>query len=125
MFSKRQTQKKSSTHHISHTRHHVHTQAQPHAHHTPYAHAHTHYAFLYVKMYTCTYCGRKVPLAKFCYDKMNALNSHVWVRKTNILGPKKIWVPKPTSILNDIGTHALRFQDVGSGDTLVVVTQDT
>ena len=77
MFSKRQTQKKPHAHHISHSHNHAHTQAHSHAHHTTHArayHAHTH---LYAKVYTCTYCGRKSHLAKFCYDKLNASNSHV------------------------------------------------
>jgi len=38
-------------------------------------------------------------LAKFYYDKLNTSNSYV---KTNILGPKKVWIPKSTSTLHDI-----------------------
>ena len=44
-------------------------------------------------------------LAKFCYDRINASNDHVWVRKTNTLEPKKVWVPKSTNLLLNIGTH--------------------
>jgi len=57
----------------------------------------------------------------FFYDKLIVSNSHVWIRKTNILEPKKIWVPKSTSLSNDIGTH----QDVESGGTLIVVGHGT
>ena len=67
-------------------------------------HAHTHHAFLYAKVYSCTYCGRKSHLTKFCYDRINASIDH-WVRKINTVGPKKIWVPKSTPLLIDIGTH--------------------
>ena len=52
-----------------------------------------------------TYCGRKDHLAKYCYDRINASNDHVWVQKINTPGPKKIWVPKLTPLLIDIGTH--------------------
>ena len=44
-------------------------------------------------------------LAKFCYDHINSMNNHVWVQNTNALGPKKIWVPKLTTQLFDIGIH--------------------
>ena len=74
-------QLQAHVHHATHA-HPAHTNA--HAHHT-----HTHLAFLYAKMYTCTYYDRKGHLAKFYYDRLNASNSHVWVRKTNIIGPKK------------------------------------
>jgi len=29
---------------------------------------------MYAHVYTCTHCGRKGHLAKFCYDKINILN---------------------------------------------------
>jgi len=29
----------------------------------------------------------------------------IWARKTNILGPKKIWVRKSITSVNDIGAH--------------------
>ena len=104
MFSKKQTQKKPSTH-VFHTQHHAYTRGQhTHAHHAHNAH-HAHHAFMYAKLYSCTYYGRKGHLAKFYYDKLNISNSYIWVRKTNILGLKKIWVPKSTSLLNDIAMH--------------------
>ena len=56
-------------------------------------------------MYSCTYCGRKDHLVKFYYERINASNDHIWARKTNILGSKKIWVPKSTPLLIDIGMH--------------------
>jgi len=106
MFPKRQTLRKA---HISHTHHHAHTPPQPHAHHATRTHATHHaqayHAFLYVKVYLCLYCGRESHLTKFCYDRVNASNDYLWVRKTNILGPKIIWVPKSTPLLIDIGTH--------------------
>jgi len=85
MFSKRQTQRKS---HFSHTTH-AHIQSQSHAHHAHHAthtkhaytihvhHAQTHHAFLYAKVYSCTYCGRKGHFSKFCYDRINASNDYV------------------------------------------------
>jgi len=86
----------SNSHHATYTIHaHV-----SHAHH-----AYTHHAFHYGKVYTCTYCGRKGHLVKFCYDRINTSNDHIWVRKTNILGPKKVWVPKSTNLFLKIGTH--------------------
>jgi len=42
-----------------------------HAHpswHTHAYHAHTHDS-MYANVYTCTHCGRKGHLAKFCYDR--------------------------------------------------------
>ena len=49
--------------------------------------------------------GRKDHMAKFCYDRLNITNNHVWLHKTNIIGPKKIWVLKLNSTSNDVGTH--------------------
>jgi len=107
MFPKRQTQRKLTAH-VSRTQNHAHTQAQHththHAHNAHHAHNvhHAHHVFMYAKVYSCTYCGRKGHLAKFYYDKLNVSNNHAWVQKTNILGPKKIWVSKLASLLNDI-----------------------
>ena len=88
---------------------------------TPHVHAHhTHHAYAYVarhdhtpthkhpKVYTCTHCGRKGHLAKFCYDKLHhsnfANNKNFWVPyKTNPKGPKKIWVPKSPPCVFDVG----------------------
>ena len=46
-------------------------------------------AFINVRVYSCTYCDRKGHLAKFYFDRINASNDHIWVRKTNTLGPQK------------------------------------
>ena len=46
--------------------------------HTPHGHHHT-----YAHVYTCTHCGRKGHLAKFCYDRLhtsNLANNFIWVR---------------------------------------------
>ena len=54
-----------------------------HAHKPRHTHAHTHDT-MYSHVYTCTHCGRMVHLAKFCYERLDALNfvsKHVWVRK--------------------------------------------
>ena len=57
-----------------------------HAHkprHTYAPHAHTHNT-MYAHVYTCTHCGRKGHLTKFCYDRLNTSNfasKFVWVRK--------------------------------------------
>jgi len=108
MFPKRLTQRKphvsyashaytqSDSHHATHTKH---------AHFSHAYHAHTHHTFLYSKVYTYTYCGRKGHLAKFCYDPINASNDHVWVHKTNTLGPKKVWILKSTNLLLNVGLH--------------------
>ena len=65
-----------------------------HAHpprHTHAPHVHTHH--MYAHVYTCTHCGRKGHLAKFCYDRIhdsNLATKFVWVRKeTNPYGPKR------------------------------------
>ena len=78
---------------------------QHHAKHPKHAHTpHTHHAFMYGKVFSCTYCGRKGHLVKFCYDRINASHYNVWIQNTNIQGPKKVWVPKSTVLLNDVGT---------------------
>ena len=62
---------------------------------------------MYAHIYTCTHCGRKGHLAKFCYygiNDSNFVNKLVWVRKgTNPHGPNIVWVPKFTPIVFDIG----------------------
>ena len=58
---------------------HAHKSRHTHAHH-----AHTHDS-LYAHVYTCTHCGHKGHLAKFCYDRINVsnfANKFVWVRKS-------------------------------------------
>ena len=107
MFSKKHM-------HTSHAKHdktshantsHVNHAKTTHA-HKPHVHKpHAHYAFKYGRIYKCTYCGRNGHLAKFCYDHINSTNNLVWVRNTNALGPKKIWVPKSSLKLFDVGTH--------------------
>ena len=84
-----------------------------HAHkprHTYTSHVHSHNT-MYAHVYTCTHCGRKGHLAKFCYDRLNDsnfTNKFVWVRKgTNPHGPNRVWVPKSTPILFNagVGSH--------------------
>ena len=84
---------------LTHAKH-IHTPHKSHVHHA-------HHAFKYGRFYKCTYCGRKGHLAKFCYDRINGTNNHVWVRSINPHGPKKIWVPKSTPIVFDVsvGSH--------------------
>ena len=106
MFPKKQASKKHVFH--AHTHAHVHT-TQPlhrgkppkHAHPT---HTHTHHAFMYRKVFTCSFCGRKGHVANFCYDRLNSSRHNIWVRNTNFQGPKKIWVPKSMNLLNNVGT---------------------
>jgi len=80
-----------------------------HAHPPRYTHA-THnqnHHTLYAHVCTCTHCGRKGHLAKFCYDRIHDVNlatKFVWVRKgTNSHGPKRTWVRKTTPIVFDVG----------------------
>ena len=65
---------------------HVHTSWHTHAHHA-------HLTDIYARIYTCTHCGRKVHLAKFCFNRINHLNyvnKNVWVPyNTNPHGAKK------------------------------------
>ena len=79
---------------------------------TPHIHAQHHHAYAYVarhdhththkhiKVYKCTHCGCKGHLAKFCYDKIYALNfakKNVWVPyKTNLKDPKEMGTKVPT-----------------------------
>ena len=75
-----------------------------HAHHPRHTHAsHDHHYTLYAHVYTCTHCGRKGHLAKFCFDRIhdeNLATKFVWVRKdTNPHGPKSVWVPKTTPMV--------------------------
>ena len=80
-----------------------------HAHkprHTHASHVHTHNT-MHAHVYTCTHCGRKGHLAKFCYDRMhdsNFTNRFVWIRKgANPYGPKRKWVPKTAPKIFDVG----------------------
>ena len=76
-----------------------------HAHKPRHTHA-PHVNTIYAHVYTCTHCGRKGHLVKFCYDRVhdvNLTNKFVWVRKgANPLGPNKIWVPKFTPMVFDV-----------------------
>ena len=85
---------------------HVHARHPHHAYAYVARHDHTH-THKHSKVYKCTHCGRKSHLAKFCYDKLNALNfakKIFWVpNKTNPQGPKRKWVPKPSPCVFDVG----------------------
>ena len=116
MFSKRHTLRKHvhvsyATYAHTHQTQHGHTHHAKHATHSKLAHVsyvhhiHTHHAFMSGRVYSYTYCGRNGHLAKFCFDCINASNDYVWVRKTSTIGLKKIWVPKLTTSLLNIGTH--------------------
>ena len=72
-----------------------------HAHpprHTHASHGHYHHT-LYAHVYTCTHCGRKGHLARFCYDRIydeNLATNFIWVRKdTNPRGPKRNGYQRP------------------------------
>ena len=58
-------------------------------------------------MCTLVHIVGKGHLARFCYDRIydeNLANNFVWVREgTNPHGPKKIWVPKTTPLVFDVG----------------------
>jgi len=49
----------------------------------------------------------RATLLDFCYDRIhdeNLANNFVWVKKgTNPYGPKRVWVPKTTPIVFDVG----------------------
>ena len=59
--------------------------------HTHAPHVHT-LNTMYAHVYTCTHCGHKGHLARFCYVRIhdeNLANNFVWVRKgTNPYDPK-------------------------------------
>ena len=82
----------------------------PHIHAHKIWHTHVHHLHtrdLYAHVHTCTHCGHTGHLVKFYYDRINVsnfANKFVWVRKgANPHGPKKIWVPKVTPTLFDVG----------------------
>ena len=107
MFPKKHIPKKQThaTHTHAHKSQHLHSHHAKHTTQTKHVHTpHTHHAFMYGKIYACTYCGRKGHMAKFYFDRTNASNYHVWVHSANIKGPKKIWVPKSINMLHDVGT---------------------
>ena len=81
MFPKKQASKKNTYHAHAH----VHT-TQPLHRGKPPKHAHpthTHHAFMYRKVFTCSFCGRKGHIANFYYDRLNASHHNIWVRNTN------------------------------------------
>ena len=101
-----------------------------HAHHTRHTHAHhahTHDS-MYAHVYTYTHCGRKVHHAKFCYDRLNTskfANKFVWVRKdANPHGPNRVWVPKSTPIVFDVGvgSHMTREEWCLDGGCVLKIT---
>ena len=63
---------------------------------------------MHTRVYKCTHCCRKGHLAKFCYDKINAINfvnnKNVWVPyKANPQGHKRKLVPKSPPYVFDVG----------------------
>ena len=70
MFPKKHILKKQThtTHTHTHKSQYLHSYHAKHVHklniHTPY----THHAFMYDKIYACTYCDRKSHLAKFYFE---------------------------------------------------------
>ena len=63
---------------------------------------------MHTSVYTCTHCGRKGHLVKFCFDRINHLNfanKNIWVSyNTKPHGPKKkIWVPKSLPLMFYVG----------------------
>ena len=77
-----------------------------HTSHVHYDHTHSH---MYARVYTCIHCGRKSHLENF-FDILNFLNftnNNVWV--PNISSPhrlKKIWVPKFSLLVFDVGVSS-------------------
>ena len=68
--------KNASKRHIHTT--HAHTSKSHTKHvHIPHAH-HAHHAFMCGRIFTCIYCGQKVHLAKFYFDRIIASNNHIW-----------------------------------------------
>ena len=78
---------------------------------TPHVHAHPHHAYVehhahththkHTKVYTCTHCGRKGHLRKFCYERLNVLifdkNKNAWVPyKTNPRTQENMGTKTPT-----------------------------
>ena len=64
-----------------------------HPRHTHASHVHAHNT-MYAHVYTCTHCGRKGHLTKFCYNRIhdsNLATKFVWVKKgANPHGPKRV-----------------------------------
>jgi len=89
----------------------IYKQDSHYAHTSQHTHSHpTHHANMYARVYTYTHCSRKNHLAKFCFDRLNILNVNVCVHDNiNLQGPKKMWVPKGTPNLFDVGVSALKM----------------
>ena len=86
IFPKKLTLKKHvHTTHAHHTTHihtpksqYIHTHHARHTTHTKHVHTpHSHHAFIYGRVYSCTYCDRKDHLVKFYFDRINASNDHI------------------------------------------------
>ena len=81
---------------------------------TPHTH-HTH-TFIYARVYTCTYCGCKGHLTKFCYDRLNIsnfANKNVWVSNvTDPREPQKIWVPKFSPLFFYVGIGSQKTWEI-------------
>ena len=79
--------------------------------HTYAHHVHTHTTHMHARLYTCTHCGLKGHLVRFCFDRLNFIsfaNKNVWVPyDANPRGPKRKWVPKsPPFVFNvGVGSH--------------------
>ena len=62
---------------------------------------------MHARVCACTHCSRTGHLIKFCYDRLNVFNftsKNIWVRRgTNPHEPNRVWVPKATPILFDVG----------------------
>ena len=83
---------------------HMHAPSTRHTPHLHHDHTHSH---MYARVYTCTHCGCKCHLAKFYFDRLNSLNfanNNVWILNiSNPHGSKKIWVPKVSPFVFDVG----------------------
>jgi len=104
-FSKKHTSQVKDSHAKIPHAHTTHKSSHVHAHNSHAHKSHTHYAFKYGRVYRWTYCGKNGHLAKFCYDQVHRTNNLVWVNEDNSLGPKKMWLPKSSPKLFDVGTH--------------------
>ena len=60
----------------------------------------------------------QMPPCKICYDRLNVSNcasQNVWVKKgANSRGPKKIWIPRSTPIVFDIGMALTRHEMISA-----------
>ena len=84
MFPKKQAPKKNAHVHVHATQPKQHGKLPRHAHTT-----HTHHAFMYGRVFSCSHCGRKGHLANFCYDRLNVSRHNVWVEALTFKDPRK------------------------------------